>query len=176
MEPLLILCRYGSVAWERGRLLGSNGFTFQKTKYGISLSISAMVRENWDPKKQHRANLKTKPPAVIITCFLWNWGSHWSHCKILDFSPSVHCSDSRNWWLTCELGGDSGPADVFLECSVECECLSQPSWEAWQKNRVHHILTGISWNSASDTGSRCEQPCPPKQESWVKCYCLSLSR
>lgn len=157
MEPLLILYHCGSVAWERDRLLGLNGLTLQKRNYGISLSISALMGENWDPKKQHRGIHKPKPLAVIITGFSWKSGSHWSHSKPTGSSPLIHCPDSLNWWLICELGGDSGPADAFLMFSGMWEPQPTPMGSL-AESHIHHTWTGIDWNSASDRGSRCKQP------------------
>lgn len=154
MEPLLILYHCGSVAWERHRLLGLNGLTLQKRNYGISLSISAMMGENWDPKKQHRGIRKPKPLAVIITGFSWNW----SHCKPIGFSPVGSLS-----WLT-ELvahlwaGWGLRPSWCFPDVfSGMWEPQPTPTGSL-AESHVHHIWTGIDWNSASDRGSRCKQP------------------
>jgi len=88
LSPSLILYHYGSVAWERGQLvpLGLNVLTFLKRNYGLLFSISVMMGDNQDPKKRHRVIHKTKPLAVMITCFSWNSAVHWSHCKIHHFS------------------------------------------------------------------------------------------
>lgn len=78
----LILYHYGSVAWKKWQivLLSLNVFTFLKRNYRISLSISVMMGENWDPKKQHRVIHKTKTLAVMIPCF-----SYRPHCKDQSF-------------------------------------------------------------------------------------------
>lgn len=59
-------------------------------------------------------------------------------------------------WLTCELHGDTAQLmfpGVLSRMSVPLPtipgCLAE--------SPVHHIFTGINWNSASDTGSRCKQ-------------------
>lgn len=71
-------------------LLGLKVFIFLERNYGISLSISVMMGENWDPKKHHRMIHKTKPLGVMIPCF-----SHQSHCKNQSFF-----SISSLFWLT----------------------------------------------------------------------------
>lgn len=120
------------------------------------------------------------------------WASKVSHCRreTMDYS-----SVSQPWWEKTETPRNSTEQSIkplaviitrfswnlgshWSHCKPigEYECLSQPSQAAWQK-----ILFGTFWLVSTGTLPLTERvgagsPCPPKQESWEKYYCLSLSR
>lgn len=67
---------------------------------------------------------------------------------------------------------------IFSRCVQQhLSASAYPHRKPSRKQDIHHIFTGTNWNSASDRASRYEQSISSKrrEQSWLKCYCLSLS-
>lgn len=100
----------------------------------------------------------------------WSSGSQGSQCKHTDFSPLVHCPGSP---VSCT--GTQAQLmfpGVFSRMSEPLPTIPGRLAES----PAHHIFTGSTGTLPLTEGVGASRSCPPKEESWVKCCCLSLSR